>query len=144
MGVLAKGIPSIVLSVGHQVTYQPWLMERGTQTEADLAQMHWPGFRDANQFSSRPRCLLCYPQIAQAASTRVDMLPKVYLDEFCRLQDNVRTFSTVEARFVLEEGLGRPVDTVFEWLSEEPLAAASLGQVGVCSVLLGWRTWGVG
>lgn len=69
-------------------------------------------------------------QIAQAASTRVDMLPKVYLDEFCRLQDNVRTFSTVEARFVLEEGLGRPVDTVFEWLSEEPLAAASLGQVG--------------
>lgn len=72
------------------------------------------------------------------------MLPKVYLDEFCRLQDNVRTFSTVEARFVLEEGLGRPVDTVFEWLSEEPLAAASLGQVGVCSVPLGWRAWGVG
>ncbi len=30
---------------------------------------------------------------------------------------------------MLEEGLGRPVDTVFEWLSEEPLAAASLGQV---------------
>ncbi len=39
------------------------------------------------------------------------------------------TFSTVEARRVLEEGLGRPVDHVFEWLSEEPIAAASLGQV---------------
>ncbi|KAG1666030.1 hypothetical protein FOA52_006904 [Chlamydomonas sp. UWO 241] len=68
-------------------------------------------------------------KIAQAASTRVDMLPQVYLDEFARLQDNVQTFSTVEARDVLEEGLGRPVDTIFEWLSAEPLAAASLGQV---------------
>jgi hypothetical protein len=30
---------------------------------------------------------------------------------------------------VLEEGLGAPADSVFEWLSEEPIAAASLGQV---------------
>ncbi len=30
---------------------------------------------------------------------------------------------------VLEEGLGCQVDAVFEWLSEEPIAAASLGQV---------------
>lgn len=30
---------------------------------------------------------------------------------------------------MLEEGLNRPVDHVFEWLSAEPLAAASLGQV---------------
>lgn len=30
---------------------------------------------------------------------------------------------------MLETGLGQPVDEIFEWLSEEPLAAASLGQV---------------
>ena len=30
---------------------------------------------------------------------------------------------------VLEEGMQRPVDSVFEWLSEDPIAAASLGQV---------------
>mmetsp|Transcript_16307 Transcript_16307/g.35263 ORF Transcript_16307/g.35263 Transcript_16307/m.35263 type:complete len:1034 (+) Transcript_16307:166-3267(+) len=70
-----------------------------------------------------------YIKIAQAASTRVDMVPTPYLDEFSKLQDNVPTFSTMEARVVLEEGLGQPVDAVFEWLSEEPLAAASLGQV---------------
>ncbi|GAX83432.1 hypothetical protein CEUSTIGMA_g10857.t1 [Chlamydomonas eustigma] len=68
-------------------------------------------------------------KIAQSFSTRVDMLPQKYLDELSRLQDNVPTFSTVEARVVLEDGLGRSVDSVFEWLSEEPLAAASLGQV---------------
>ena len=62
------------------------------------------------------------------------MLPQAYLDEFVRLQDNVPTFSTMEARVVLEEGLdGKPVDAVFEWLSEEPIAAASLGQVGCYS-----------
>eukprot|EP00983_Pelagomonas_calceolata_P081627 1155635-Pelagomonas_calceolata.AAC.10 len=30
---------------------------------------------------------------------------------------------------VLEDGIKRPVDSVFEWLSEEPIAAASLGQM---------------
>ncbi|KAL6755745.1 eyespot assembly protein [Haematococcus lacustris] len=68
-------------------------------------------------------------KIAQMVSTRVDIMPEVYLKEFSVLQDKVATFSTVEARIVLEEGLGCPVDSVFEWLSEEPIAAASLGQV---------------
>lgn len=77
-----------------------------------------------------PLCFTRPPtQIAQQLSTRVDLVPPPYLEEFKRLQDNVRTFSTVEAREVLEEGLGCPVDRVFEWLSAEPLAAASLGQV---------------
>ena len=86
------------------------------------------GDRFFSHLACQPLCLLL--QIAQAFSTRVDMLPQAYLDEFVRLQDNVPTFSTMEARIVLEEGLdGRPVDAVFEWLSEEPIAAASLGQV---------------
>lgn len=70
-----------------------------------------------------------YIKIAQQLSTRVDVIPQVYINELQRLQDNVKVFPTVEARCVLEEGLGRPVDTVFEWLSEDPIAAASLGQV---------------
>ncbi|GLI67906.1 hypothetical protein VaNZ11_012232 [Volvox africanus] len=70
-----------------------------------------------------------YIKIAQQLSTRVDLVPPPYLEEFKRLQDNVRTFSTIEAREVLETGLGCSVDQVFEWLSAEPMAAASLGQV---------------
>eukprot|EP00798_Chlamydomonas_sp_ICE-L_P030592 gene30592-35603_t len=70
-----------------------------------------------------------YIKFVQAASTRVDMVPEVYITEFSKLQDNVPTFSTMDARTVLEEGLGCPVDQVFDWISEEPLAAASLGQV---------------
>lgn len=48
---------------------------------------------DRRQSSPLPR-----PQIAQALSTRVDIVPKAYLAEFARLQDNVPTFSTVQAR----------------------------------------------
>jgi len=70
-----------------------------------------------------------YIKIAQMLSTRVDFMPPVYLEELTRLQDNVQPFSTMEARQVLEDGIKRPVDSVFEWLSEEPIAAASLGQV---------------
>eukprot|EP00798_Chlamydomonas_sp_ICE-L_P016541 gene16541-22770_t len=70
-----------------------------------------------------------YIKFVQAASTRVDMVPEAYLAEFAKLQDNVPTFSTQEAREVLEDGLGCSVDQVFDWISEEPLAAASLGQV---------------
>ncbi|KAF5827893.1 ABC1 family-domain-containing protein [Dunaliella salina] len=70
-----------------------------------------------------------YVKIAQMLSTRVDFMPPAYLDELAALQDNVKPFSTMEARQVLEDGIKRPVDSVFEWLSEEPIAAASLGQV---------------
>lgn len=68
-------------------------------------------------------------KMAQQLSTRSDVIPETYLVELRRLQDNVAVFSTVEARTVLEAGLGQQVDEVFEWLSEDPLAAASLGQV---------------
>ena len=39
-------------------------------------------------------------------------MPAAYLNEFSRLQDAVPTFSTAQARVLLEEGLGRPVDQV--------------------------------
>jgi len=66
----------------------------------------------------------------QMLSTRVDMLPAAFTDELSKLQAAVPPFSSQEARGVLEEAFGCPVDAVFEWLSQEPVASASLGQVG--------------
>ncbi len=71
-----------------------------------------------------------YVKIGQALSTRVDIIAEPYALELAKLQADVPPFDTAEARAVLEDGLGRPVDAVFEWLSEEPIASASLGQVG--------------
>ncbi|CAG9463928.1 unnamed protein product [Pedinophyceae sp. YPF-701] len=70
-----------------------------------------------------------YVKLAQLMSTRVDMIAKPYLEEFTKLQDRVRPFSTGEAREILTEELGRPPEEVFQCLSERPVAAASIGQV---------------
>ena len=44
-------------------------------------------------------------------------------------QDDVPPFDSATARTILEHGLGRPVEEVFEYFETEPIAAASLGQV---------------
>ena len=44
------------------------------------------------------------------------------------LQDRLAPFSSAVAYALIEEELGQPVDAVFEQLSPEPVAAASLGQ----------------
>lgn len=51
------------------------------------------------------------------------------MDELARLQDNIKSFSTVEARAIIEADLGQPIDVLFSEFSESPIAAASLAQV---------------
>lgn len=70
-----------------------------------------------------------YVKIAQALSTRIDMVPEPYLEQFARLQDSVAPFPTAQALELLEVELGRPVSDVFADFSAEPVASASLGQV---------------
>jgi aarF domain-containing kinase len=69
-----------------------------------------------------------YVKVAQALSTRVDILSPSYLAEIERLQDRVPTFSDTTAWNAIAEGLG-PVEATFAKLSPSPVAAASLGQV---------------
>eukprot|EP00200_Dunaliella_tertiolecta_P007083 CAMPEP_0202368102 /NCGR_PEP_ID=MMETSP1127-20130417/294_1 /ASSEMBLY_ACC=CAM_ASM_000462 /TAXON_ID=3047 /ORGANISM="Dunaliella tertiolecta, Strain CCMP1320" /LENGTH=1245 /DNA_ID=CAMNT_0048963455 /DNA_START=1 /DNA_END=3738 /DNA_ORIENTATION=+ len=70
-----------------------------------------------------------YVKVAQALSTRVDLLRPAYFEQIQMLQDRVPPFPTSISRTVLEASLGRPVDAMFEMLSDRPVAAASLGQV---------------
>jgi hypothetical protein len=53
----------------------------------------------------------------------------VYLDALAELQDRLPSFPNEIAWLCIEEELGRPVGEVYERLSEQPVAAASLGQV---------------
>ena len=67
-------------------------------------------------------------KLGQLLSTRPDILPPEYIDEFTKLQDEVPPASWDDARGVVEDELG-PVDEVFEAFDTEAISGASLGQV---------------
>uniref|UniRef100_A0A803NGY1 Protein kinase domain-containing protein n=1 Tax=Cannabis sativa TaxID=3483 RepID=A0A803NGY1_CANSA len=70
-----------------------------------------------------------YIKIAQAVSSRADLIPPSYLDELSLLQDQISPFSTEDAITIIEQELGLQIDDIFSEISPEPVAAASLGQV---------------
>jgi predicted unusual protein kinase regulating ubiquinone biosynthesis (AarF/ABC1/UbiB family) len=63
----------------------------------------------------------------------VGLVPEEYRDEFQRklaaLRDAAPTVTFKEMRKVIEAELDDPIDEVFETFDEEPIAAASIGQV---------------
>ncbi len=68
-------------------------------------------------------------KLAQLFSARADILPEPYLSHVSTLQDQVPPDPWEAIRRVLAEELGKPPEEVFEDFQQEPLAAASLGQV---------------
>ncbi|CAN5792991.1 AarF/ABC1/UbiB kinase family protein [soil metagenome] len=68
-------------------------------------------------------------KLAQIFSARADLFPEPYLSSIGTLQDQVPPISAEAARAVIEEELGRPLADVFDGFDDQPLAAASLGQV---------------
>lgn len=70
-----------------------------------------------------------YVKIGQIASTRPDILPEHLIKELEKLQDQVPPFSFAEVSRIIEEELGAHPQVIFHSFEEEPLAAASIGQV---------------
>ncbi len=68
-------------------------------------------------------------KIGQALSTRPDILPGAYLEELSKLQDQLPPFDNAIAFRFIEEELGCPPTDLYDELSPNPIAAASLGQV---------------
>ncbi|KAI5084943.1 hypothetical protein GOP47_0001112 [Adiantum capillus-veneris] len=70
-----------------------------------------------------------FVKIAQAVSSRPDVIPPAYLEELSLLQDQIAPFATDAALKTIEQELGLPVDLIFSEITPQPVAAASLGQV---------------
>lgn len=70
-----------------------------------------------------------FVKFGQALSLRRDILPEDYLSTLSDLHDRVMPFSAGISRRQIEAGLGRPVAELFEEFVDQPLAAASIGQV---------------
>src|SRR5660397_104108 len=70
-----------------------------------------------------------YVKFGQLLSTRPDLVPPDVITELVFLQDRVPSFPAAEARSLIEKELGLTVERLFVSFSDEPIAAASIGQV---------------
>lgn len=68
-------------------------------------------------------------KLAQLLSARPDLITVKYANEFKKLQDEVPPFSVDEAKKIIEEELGLPIDGIFSYFGNTPIAAASIAQV---------------
>lgn len=80
-----------------------------------------------------------FVKVGQLASTRTDLLPESITRELVKLQDQVPPFSAQEARQILEDELQLPVEDLLGSFNNEPLAAASIGQVHEARLTTGER-----
>ncbi|AKH21076.1 ubiquinone biosynthesis regulatory protein kinase UbiB [Sedimenticola thiotaurini] len=68
-------------------------------------------------------------KFGQILSTRRDLLPADIADELAKLQDAVPPFSGQQARRIIEQAFGYPIEDVLDSFDETPLASASIAQV---------------
>jgi len=107
---------------------QWWDRLRGRDPQArDFAAIHQ---RNADQiFATAVTMRGMLVKMCQVIGTRSDIFPPQYVKTLSQCHDRLppRDFATI--RRVVEEDFGRPLDDVFEWFAERPVAAASLAQV---------------
>src|SRR5438552_2973396 len=70
-----------------------------------------------------------YVKLGQVLSTRADLLPATYIEELEKLQDDVGPIPLEDVRATIEEELGARISKLFEEFDDDPIGAASLGQV---------------
>jgi ubiquinone biosynthesis protein len=70
-----------------------------------------------------------FVKFGQLLSTRPDIVPPDIVAELRALQDDVRPFPFAEVERVIREELHQPLERLFLDFEEQPMAAASIGQV---------------
>ncbi|WP_246037242.1 ABC1 kinase family protein [Thermomonas fusca] len=70
-----------------------------------------------------------FVKLGQGLSLRWDLLPAPYRDALSRLHSDVPAFPADQARHMVEQAFGAPVDALFASFDDRPLAAASVAQI---------------
>ncbi len=70
-----------------------------------------------------------YVKLGQIISSRNDLLGSAWSAELSKLQDKVPPFGFDEVKKTIEEDFGQSLEDIFLMFDEEPIAAASIGQV---------------
>ncbi|CAM5536371.1 protein kinase UbiB [Rhodanobacter lindaniclasticus] len=70
-----------------------------------------------------------FVKLGQGLSLRWDLLPAPYREALSRLHSDVPAFPADEARRMVEQAFGAPVDALFASFDDKPLAAALVAQI---------------
>ncbi|MFB6263367.1 MAG: ABC1 kinase family protein [Bradymonadaceae bacterium] len=70
-----------------------------------------------------------FVKFGQILSTRPDILPPEFIEELKKLQDRVPPMERDDVEEQIEANLDGEIDDHFDWIDDEPLAAASIAQV---------------
>ena len=70
-----------------------------------------------------------FVKLGQILSCRPDLIPLEFLTELAKLQDEIPSFPHHQATKLIEEELGHPPEAIFNGMTQEPFASASIGQV---------------
>jgi predicted unusual protein kinase regulating ubiquinone biosynthesis (AarF/ABC1/UbiB family) len=106
------------------VYHRGWFV--GQEPESEQKHLQWQAAWLSRQFLKLGPTFI---KIGQAVSTRADLLPLTYIQEFSKLQDRVPAFPNEQAFEILERDLKQPVSAAYADIETEPIASASLGQV---------------
>jgi ubiquinone biosynthesis protein len=68
-------------------------------------------------------------KMGQILSTRPDLLPQEFMHELTKLQDDVPPFPYQQVKEVIENEFQQTIEQIYSSFDEQPLAAASIGQV---------------
>ncbi|MGH8891179.1 MAG: ABC1 kinase family protein [Acidothermaceae bacterium] len=88
-----------------------------------------PNERAAELASDLERLGPTFVKIGQLLSSRSDLLPPAYADALSTLQDQCAPFPFADVERIIETELGARLSRIFVDFDNEPVAAASLGQV---------------
>ncbi|KAL6316865.1 hypothetical protein AAG906_022583 [Vitis piasezkii] len=94
----------------------------------------WLGFATSMVRAAELRKILvelgpAYIKIAQAISSRPDLIPPSYLDQLSLLQDRITPFSNEVAFNTIEQELGLPIDKLFSEISQSQWLQHLLGRL---------------
>ncbi|KAB2598081.1 aarF domain-containing protein kinase [Pyrus ussuriensis x Pyrus communis] len=70
-------------------------------------------------------------KVGQSLSTRPDIIGAEMAKPLSELHDQIPPFPRAMAMKIIKEELGSPAESLFSYISEEPEAAASFGQIGL-------------
>ncbi len=80
-----------------------------------------------------------YIKLGQVLSLREDILPRAITSELKNLLSDLPAVPFPRFKELLSEGLGKPADSVFSWISETPVGSASIAQTHRATTIEGDR-----